>query len=287
MSLTENYQGGCLCGAVTYQVHGPFNLMVHCHCSMCRKHHGSAFATFVGAPLMGFKWLRGEDQIDSYASSTNGVRRFCRHCGSVMPTLIEDMDLAMIPAGNLQGDLHMRPQCHVFVGSKAPWYQITDDLPQHEEFPPELGMGGVTRPIVEAPEGVVAGSCLCNSIMYEITGTPIRTAHCHCSRCQRGRSAAHASNLFYKLADFRFTREAAPISDYRVLEARYFAVAFCSKCGGAVPRVSVERGVVVVPAGALDTDPGVRPAVHIFVGNKASWFQITDATPQFEAAPPV
>jgi hypothetical protein len=287
MSLTETHQGNCLCGAVTYQVNGPFNMMVHCHCSMCRKHHGSAFATFVGAPLMGFKWLSGEDQIDSYVSSPTGVRRFCRHCGSVMPTLIEDMDLALIPAGNLQGDLHIRPQSHVFVGSKAPWYQITDDLPQHEEFPPELGMGGVTRPIVEAPEGVVAGSCLCNSITYEITGAPIRAANCYCSRCRRGRSAAHASNLFYKLADFRFTREAAPITDYRVPEAKYFAVAFCSTCGGAVPRVSVERGAVVVPAGPLDTDPGVRPAVNIHVGSKASWFDITDSVPQFEAAPPV
>lgn len=278
--------GSCLCGAVTYQIGGPFNMMVHCHCSMCRKHHGAAFATFVGAPLMSFKWLSGEDQILSYASSEKGRRDSCKHCGSVVPTLLAEMDLALAPAGNLEGDPGIRPQAHVFVGSKAPWYQITDDLPQHEEFPPEFGVGGVTRPVVEAREGVVAGSCLCNSITYEITGKPVRSANCHCSRCRRGRSAAHASNLFYKLENFRFTRQDAAIGDYRVPEARFFGVSWCTKCGSAVPRVSKERQAVVVPAGPLDTDPGVQPAMHIYVADKACWFEITDTTPQFETMPP-
>lgn len=279
-------QGRCLCGAVAYQVRGPFSMMVHCHCSMCRKHHGALFATFVGAPLMGFKWLRGEDQIDSYASSENGRRSFCRHCGSVTPALLKQMDLALIAAGNLEGDPGIRPQYHVFVGSKPPWYTITDDLPQHEEFPPELGVGGVTRPVVEPREGVVLGSCLCNGITYEISGKPLRSAHCHCSRCQRGRSAAHASNSFYKLDDFRFTRQEVSIVDYRVPDAKYFGIAFCSRCGGNVPRISKERGAVVVAAGALDTDPGVQPAMHIYVADKASWFEITDTIPRFEASPP-
>jgi hypothetical protein len=261
-------------------------MMVHCHCSMCRKHHGAAFATFVGAPLMGFKWLSGEDQIDCYASSEKGRRCFCRRCGSVTPTLIKAMDLALIPAGNLEGDPGIRPQSHLFVGSKAPWYTISDDLPQHEEYPPEFGVGGITRPVVEPREGVVLGSCLCNSIAYEITGTPLRGAHCHCSRCRRGRSAAHASNLFYRLDDFRFTRQNVPISDYRVPEAQFFGVSFCSKCGGAVPRISKERAAVIVPAGALDTDPVVQPAMHIYVGNKACWFEITDSSPQHPTVPP-
>lgn len=279
-------QGNCLCGAVAYQVSGPFNMMVHCHCSMCRKHHGALFATFLGAPLMRFKWLRGEDCIQSYASSEIGRRGFCRHCGSVAPTLIKEMDLALLPAGNLDGDPGIRPQYHVFVGSKAPWYTITDDLPQYEEYPPEVGIGGVTRPVVEPREGVVLGSCLCNGITYEITGQPLRAAHCHCSRCRRGRSAAHASNLFYKLEDFRFTRQEVPIVDYRVPDAKYFGVAFCSRCGSTVPRVSKERGAVVVAVGPLDTDPGVMPAVHIYVDDKASWFEITDSLPQHPAAPP-
>lgn len=277
--------GRCLCGAVTYQVGGPFNMMMHCHCSMCRKHHGAAFATFVGAPLMGFKWLSGEDQVDSYASSENGRRNFCRHCGSVTPTLVKEMDLAIMPAGNLDGDPGIRPQFHMFVGSKAPWYTITDELPQHEELPPEFGVGGITRPVVEPREGVIFGSCLCNSITYEITGRTVRTANCHCSRCRRARSAAHASNLFYKIEDLRFTRQDAPIADYRLPEAKYFGISFCTKCGGAVPRISKERGLAVVPAGALDTDPGVQPAMHIYVDSRACWFEITDSIPRHPTVP--
>ena len=63
-------------------------------------------------------------------------------------------------------------------------------------------------------------------------------------------------------------------------------LAFCAGCGGAAPRLSPERGFAVVPAGALDTDPGIRPAAHIFVGSKASWFRITGDVPQFDELPP-
>src|SRR5262245_9397533 len=91
-------QGSCLCGIVRYEVAGPFNMMLHCHCSMCRKHHGTAFATFVAAPLMGFRWLSGEHNLGEYHSSEKGVRQFCRTCGAVTPTLLKNMDLAVMPA---------------------------------------------------------------------------------------------------------------------------------------------------------------------------------------------
>ena len=63
-------------------------------------------------------------------------------------------------------------------------------------------------------------------------------------------------------------------------------MAFCTRCGGAAPRQSPERGFTVVPAGTLDTDPGVRPGAHIFTASKASWFPITDDLPQFAEFPP-
>ncbi len=255
---------------------------------MCRKHHGAAFATFVGAPLMSFEWLSGEDQILSYASSEKGRRDSCKHCGSVTPTLVEEMDLALVPAGNLDGDPGIRPQGHRVRGLQGAVVQdhATTCL-STRSFRRSSASAASSAPVVEPREGVVLGSCLCNSITYEITGKPLRSANCHCSRCRRARSAAHASNLFYKLDDFRFTRQDAAIGDYRVPEARFFGVSWCTKCGAAVPRVSQERSAVVVPAGALDTDPGLQPAMHIYVGNKACWFEITDTTPQFETAPPV
>lgn len=273
-------QGTCLCGTVRYELTGPVNAMVHCHCSMCRKHHGGSFATFASAPLMGFRWLSGTGHVGRYQSSEKGQRFFCKTCGSVAPVVLEDMDMVICPAGNLDDVPEMRPQAHWFVSSKAPWYTISDHLPQHEEYPEEFGTTGVTRPQIDVPAGVVAGSCLCSSVAFEMTGPPIRMMNCHCSRCRRGRSSAHATNLFYRIDDFRFLRGESNVVLYKVPGAKRFAVAFCNRCGGAAPRLYPEGSGVVVPAGTLDNDPGARPEAHIFVNYKANWFTITDSLHQ-------
>jgi hypothetical protein len=279
-------KGTCLCGTVQYEIAGPFSLMMNCHCSMCRKHHGASFATFVAAPYAGFRWLAGQDAIAEFQSSEHGRRSFCRRCGSVTPTLMPDAGLAVAPAGNLEGDLGITPQFHAHVGSKARYYTITDSLPQHQGNPPEFGGGlGVERPRVQQREGVVDGSCLCGAVAYEVRD-PIRMYHCHCWRCRRGRSAAHATNVFMNLDGLTFTRGEELVAQYKVPEARFFTVAFCTRCGGGAPRVSKERGVATVPAGTLDTDPGPLPMQHIYVDSKAPWFEITDGLPRYGEGPP-
>ena len=235
---------------------------------------------------MGFRWLSGEDNIASYASSEKGQRSFCRTCGSVTPALMKNMDLVICPAGNLQGDPGIRPEAHWFVTSKASWYSIADGLPEHEEYPDEFGTTGVTRPAVEATPDALSGSCLCGRIAYRVTGPAVRMMNCHCSRCRRGRSSAHATNLFYRLDDFEFVRGESDVRTYKVPEAQRFAIAFCSNCGGGAPGISRERGFVLVPAGTLDMDPGTRPQAHIFVRSKAPWFAIADDLPQFPEGPP-
>lgn len=278
-------QGACLCGTVRYEVEGPVTWMIHCHCSMCRKHHGALFGTFAATPLMRFRWLAGEDNIERYASSEHAQRGFCKTCGSVTPTLLQSMDLAIFPAGNVTENLEARPQSHLFIGSKPSWHRITDALPQYEEYPPEFGeVPTVERPLVEAREGVTEGSCLCGKVAFEATGPAMRMMNCHCSRCRLARSAAHATNVLYKLEDFHFTRGEELVKCYHVPGAQYFKNCFCSHCGSPTARVSPERGFVVVPAGALDTDPHVEPTAHIFVGSKANWFDITDGVPQYSEA---
>jgi hypothetical protein len=126
-------QGSCLCGNVRYEVNGPFEVMSHCHCSMCRKHHGAAFATFVSVPLAGFRWVAGENEISTYQSSNYGKRTFCGKCGSVTPVVEPDTGVVFCPAGNLDGEFGIQAQSHRFIGSKAPWHTITDALPQHLE----------------------------------------------------------------------------------------------------------------------------------------------------------
>jgi hypothetical protein len=278
--------GSCFCGTVRYEVSGPFNSMMSCHCSMCRKHHGSGFATYVSAPLEHFRWVSGEDKLISYQSSKTGIRNSCSICGSTVPMTIPAHSLALLPAGPLEGDLGIKPQAHFFVGSKASWYTITDDLPQHQEYPPEFGTPGLSRPKLTAPPGITAGSCLCGSVAYEASGQPLFMQSCHCQRCRRARGAAHGTNLFFNAAQFRWARGETLISEYKLPEARFHTVSFCRQCGGAVPKISSERGLAIIPAGSLDTDPPMRPQRHIFTNYKAPWFDITDSLPQYPEGPP-
>ena len=193
--------GACLCGAVRYQLDGPFGQLTHCHCSVCRKHHGAAFASFVASPLKGFRYLSGEHHVSRYDSSSTWYRPFCLTCGSVLPTRMPEHNVIVSPAGSLAGDLGVRPGKHMFVASKAPWYDITDDLPQYAEYPPEMfGSAVGSREPEPASPGCTGGSCVCGKVAFEYEGAPLRMLNCHCSRCRRGRSAAHTTNLFVRPA---------------------------------------------------------------------------------------
>jgi len=279
-------EGRCLCGSVRYEVAGPFTTMVHCHCSMCRKHHGTPYVTWAVAPLEGYRLHSGEELIEAYESSPGHRRAFCRRCGSRMPALMPGLGLVACPAGNLEGDLGIAPQLHTFTASKAPWYVIEDDLPRFEEYPPGFGTAAIPRAAPAAPAGVICGSCLCAGTAYQITGPAQRMYYCHCSRCRLGRSAAHAANVFYRLADFAWSRGEELIRDFGLPGAQFFGTSFCAHCGSAMPRVSRERGIVNVPAGSLDTDPGIAPLAHIFVASKAPWDTIGSSIPQFAEMPP-
>ena len=270
----------CLCGSVTWNVAGPVEWMSDCHCSFCRKTHGTAFATYVLAKVDALE-VDGREHIVRFESSPDFFRNFCGRCGSVVPGAPFDGNV-FLPAGNFDEDPEIRTEAHIFVGSNPAWYPITDDLPCFEGYPPGIDVANVPdrpRAAVAAP---INGTCLCNAVAFESTGEPLVCRHCHCSRCRKARSAAHASNLVVPIGGFRFTRGDDRLRSYKVPDARYFTQVFCDICGSAMPRVDEARGFVVIAMGALDTDPGVRPRNHIFVGSKAPWFEITDTLPQFE-----
>jgi hypothetical protein len=279
-------KGSCVCGTVRYEASGPFNMMMSCHCSMCRKHHGSPFATYVSGPIGNFRFLSGEDALLTYKSSEAGSRVSCGLCGSAAPITMPSHGIALLPAGPLEGDLGITPQAHIFVGSKAPWYTITDSLPQHEEYPPEYNIRGLERPKVTPRPGITEGSCLCGGVAYEIEGEPLFMQSCHCSRCRRARGAAHGTNIFFKSEGFRWLRGEELLREFKVPDAQFYTTSFCRTCGANMPRVSRERNFVVIPAGSLDTDPPMRSQRHIFTSYKAPWFEITDSAPQFPEGPP-
>ena len=279
-------QGSCFCGAVRYEVLGPFRDMTSCHCSMCRKHHGSAFATYVSAPLGGFRWLaESERSLLRYASSARRQRTSCGRCGSPVPEVLPEETLVQLPAGPLEGELGVRPEAHIFVGSKAPWYTIGDGAPQFAEYPPGRGSPVVERTRKPSRPGVTEGSCLCGAVAYEARGAALFMQNCHCQRCRRARGAAHASNIFYAMDQFRWQQGEERLREYKLPEARFHTTSFCADCAGGAPRISRERALVVIPAGSLDTDPPLTPQRHIFTDYKASWFDITDELPQFAEGP--
>jgi hypothetical protein len=103
---------------------------------MCRKNHGAPFVTYIGINTSQFRWTKGEDLVATYQSSARGRRGFCRVCGSNVPLPVSGEEKLYIAAGTLDDDPGTRLQAHIFVASKAPWVEITDDLPQFDEYPP-------------------------------------------------------------------------------------------------------------------------------------------------------
>jgi hypothetical protein len=97
--------GSCLCGAVTYEAAGPFEVMTHCRCSMCRQQHGASKAAFVTISHAAFRWMSGEDAVSTFQSPAYGARAFCKHCGSGTPVVESDTGLVICPASSLEGHL--------------------------------------------------------------------------------------------------------------------------------------------------------------------------------------
>jgi rhodanese-related sulfurtransferase len=130
-------RGSCLCGGVKYQINGLLSHARHCHCSMCRKAQGAAFRSRASAKATEFEWLQGENLVTFYESSPGNHRGFCRVCGSPVVTKFSDAksEYCGVPLGPLDDDPGVRPELHVHVASKAPWYTITDDLPQFAALP--------------------------------------------------------------------------------------------------------------------------------------------------------
>ena len=130
------YKGSCLCGEVRFELDGPINDIVYCHCSECRRVQGSAFASNGNVAKKDFRFTCGEDLLTTYESSPGKIKYFCRACGSPMlSTNASFPDSARIRLGTIQSDIKERPSCHIFVDSKANWDTITDDLPQFPGFP--------------------------------------------------------------------------------------------------------------------------------------------------------
>ena len=131
----------------------------------------------------------------------------------------------------------------------------------------------------------VSGSCFCNNVSYEITGNMGVFQYCHCSRCQKVTGSAHASNVFVSPDDFKWLSGEENVGRYDPPETKYFATSFCKTCGSSLPWLSKSGQVVIVPAGSLDGDPGIRPSQNIYCGSRSAWYTAASSLPENEEGP--
>jgi len=126
--------GQCYCGAVRYQVQDAFVYAANCHCSQCRRTTGSAFKPFAGIEREKLTVVQGAGGL-LIVGEPEGHDAHCAACGSLLYSVVREGAFVHVAMGTLVDAPAIRPSKHIFVGSKAPWFEITDDLPQYREFP--------------------------------------------------------------------------------------------------------------------------------------------------------
>jgi hypothetical protein len=127
-------RGRCACKAVAYEVADEFVVAWNCHCSKCRALTGAAFLPAGKIERDKVRPTKGVERllIDGDPESAHGVR--CSKCFSLLYWVYSDGSVG-VSYGTLVDEPAVKPMYHQFVGSKAPWYEILDDLPQHDEYP--------------------------------------------------------------------------------------------------------------------------------------------------------
>lgn len=132
------YKGGCLCGKVRFEVTGPIENIVYCHCSRCRKAQGSAFATNGNVAAKSFHFAAGKGFLTGYEATPGQTKYFCKVCGSpIMSKKASEPDVVRIRLGTIESPIRERPLAHIFVTSKANWENSCDDLPEYEGYEPD------------------------------------------------------------------------------------------------------------------------------------------------------
>lgn len=124
--------GQCLCGGIQYQVDALESKMGHCHCTMCRKFHGAAFATYGEAKVENFHWLNGQELLQTFKADNGTSRQFCRVCGSSMTfqSAGDVHDIVEFSMATLESHTSHRADVHVYTEHKASWFDISDNLSQ-------------------------------------------------------------------------------------------------------------------------------------------------------------
>jgi len=129
------YTGHCLCGGIRFQYTGPIGPLALCHCSQCRRVHGSAFSASAPVQKVRFQWTGDESLIREFESRPGKYRAFCSECGSALYSRVDAIPgILRLRVGLINEPLGKEPAAHVFVGSKSDWFEISDATPQYQKL---------------------------------------------------------------------------------------------------------------------------------------------------------
>ena len=142
------WTGGCLCGAVRYELASePFDAG-WCHCRTCQLFGGSPAMAFATVPTVDFRWIKGQERVRRFRSSSFGFRSFCQECGT--PFLIEvdhQPETVDFTIATLDEPDAIAPGFHIFWASRVSWFDPGDSLPRHDRFRPNTrGLAGTEPP---------------------------------------------------------------------------------------------------------------------------------------------
>ena len=127
------------------------------------------------------------------------------------------------------------------------------------------------------------GGCLCGAVRFTLAGPIELINYCHCSRCRRRTGSAFATVVHARFSDFKFTSGEQQIKTFA--PDGWNLRRFCRTCGSPLPGWNLEDDEIGIPAGLFDHDPGARPSLHIMVGSKAAWHDISDDLPSYDEFP--
>lgn len=131
------YYGSCLCGAINVEISGGIDSIIHCHCSLCRKNSGTAYATNGFVNTSEFRLIDPQNKLATYQFKPGKERHFCSVCASpVFSSNADNPSQLRIRLGILDSDITERPQSHNFVSSKANWDDLDADLPRYDGVEP-------------------------------------------------------------------------------------------------------------------------------------------------------
>ncbi|WP_230874741.1 GFA family protein [Methylomonas sp. LL1] len=135
--MTITFKGGCLCGAVKYQVSGNPERFYHCHCSRCRKSSGTGHATNLFLANADLAFTAGESLVKQFKvpDAKRFTRQFCSECGSQVARFVPELNGVVVPAGSLDDEIPIKPQARIFWHSRTDWSCDGDTLPRYAEYP--------------------------------------------------------------------------------------------------------------------------------------------------------